>query len=281
MIVAFGFTGVSTSLTVMSDVEVLDITTWSWTSYYVPSPGYPGNGDTHSISGGGNQYALPSTPSLAIVAGAVTGGLVVFVLIIVALYIFNFQQKQQRQSPPAAGTIHEDDSTILPTTWDPFAPITPSTATPPVSPVSSAPTPLTINPHQQQRKRTNSLLPSPWKDYQPSHWAIKRASTTTGVSPQMVSLSKPDEPGGAENTAIIRRAVTTPPHIYTTPQIKPNGTVSGEKQQQEDEKHLENVITADSDDDDGFDRQEFILHSGEISSDQTTMGPLEDEHTPL
>jgi hypothetical protein len=290
MIVAFGFTGVSTSLTVMSDVEVLDITTWSWTSYYVPSPGYPGNGDTHGISGGGNQNALPGTPSLAIVAGAVTGGLVVFILIIVALYIFNFQQKQQRQSPPVDGTIHEDDSTILPTPWDPFAPVSPSTATPtpPVSPVSSAPTPLTINSQQQQqqqqrRKRTSSLLPSPWKDYQPSHWTIKRASTTTRFSPPVVSLSKPDEPGGVEKTAIIRRAVTTPPHIYTTPQIKPNGTVSDGKQQQEDEKHLENEITADDDDDDddGFDRQEFILHSGEISSDQTTMGPLEDDHAPL
>ncbi|CEP14034.1 hypothetical protein [Parasitella parasitica] len=105
MIVAFGFTGVSTALTVMADIEVLDIITWSWTSVYTPSPGF-NTGGGGGI--GGKQNGIgdhsgnsngPSSPSIAIVAGAVTGGLVVFLLIIVAFYLLNnYQQKQRHQS---------------------------------------------------------------------------------------------------------------------------------------------------------------------------------------
>lgn len=100
MIVAFGFTGVSTALTVMSDIEVLDITTWSWTSVYTPSPGYNtgGSGASGKENGIGGRPGnnVPSSPSISIVAGAVTGGLVVFVLILVAFYFLNSHHQRQR-----------------------------------------------------------------------------------------------------------------------------------------------------------------------------------------
>ncbi|GAN05824.1 hypothetical protein MAM1_0102d05300 [Mucor ambiguus] len=108
MIVAFGFTGVSTALTVMADIEVLDVSTWSWTSVYIASPGYNTGGIGTKSNGGlggvgdanssGNSNG-PSSPSIAIVAGAVTGGLVVFLLILVAFYLLNnYHQKQRNQT---------------------------------------------------------------------------------------------------------------------------------------------------------------------------------------
>jgi hypothetical protein len=104
MIVAFGFTGVSTALTVLSDIEVLDTITWSWTSIYTPSSGYhTGNPNSGKPTGTGNTNQPsntngPSSPSIAIVAGAVTGGLVVLVLILVALYMINvYHRKKQRK----------------------------------------------------------------------------------------------------------------------------------------------------------------------------------------
>ncbi|KAI9278833.1 hypothetical protein BDA99DRAFT_16744 [Phascolomyces articulosus] len=99
MVVAFGFTGVSTALTVMSDIEVLDTITWNWASAYTPSNGY--SDGSNSNNGTDDQdktvEVMSSTPSVAIVAGAVTGVLVVFVLIIVALYMFNYHQQKQKQ----------------------------------------------------------------------------------------------------------------------------------------------------------------------------------------
>ncbi|KAI8096488.1 uncharacterized protein BX664DRAFT_60239 [Halteromyces radiatus] len=249
MIVAFGFTGVSTSLTVMSDVEVLDITTWSWTSYYVPSLGYPGNGDNHNIGGDGNQLTLSGTPSMAIVAGAVTGGLVVFVLIIVALYIFNFHQKE-RPSPTLQDGMESSnkDSSIPPmdhtTTCDPFTKL-------PKSVLSASP--LLSNNHL---KRNSSSLPSPWKDHSSSQWNVRRSTTTSGLTHHL-PISKPDEPANYDKYTIIRRVATQPLHhsLYM------------EKVQNQQNENSNN----DNDDDDGFDRQEFILHSGEISDQHTVV----------
>ncbi|ORZ17751.1 hypothetical protein BCR42DRAFT_412427 [Absidia repens] len=291
MIVAFGFTGVSTSLTVMSDIEVLDVTTWSWTSYYAPSPGYPGNGDGPSINGSGNQFILPGTPSMAIVAGAVTGGLVVFVLIIVALYIFNYQQKHRRHHSPPSTDDHDvvettshragDNASILSPTKkyaisdddDTFVCSAPSSPPP-------APT------------RHSSLLPSPWKDNTPSSdWRIRRAVTAFGslstnnssINKNVQPTSKPDEPMNINQTTAVKRAATT-----GTPSMRHHHCSSSymDKIQDEEENNgvrghnaIENASGStplhanngdDDDDDDGFDIQEFILHSGEISSEQQT-----------
>ncbi|KAF1796015.1 hypothetical protein FB192DRAFT_1437934 [Mucor lusitanicus] len=116
MIVAFGFTGVSTALTVMADIEVLDVITWSWTSVYTPSPGYNtggigtrpngGIGDTNA-SGNANG---PGSPSIAIVAGAVTGGLVVFLLILVAFYLLNNYHQRQRNQTKDGRARGDNDS---------------------------------------------------------------------------------------------------------------------------------------------------------------------------
>lgn len=98
MIVAFGFTGVSTALTVMADIEVLDIITWSWTSVYTPSNtlGNGTGGKQNRIGGQGDN--TPSSPSISIVAGAVTGGLVVFILILVAFYFLNSHHQKRRNN---------------------------------------------------------------------------------------------------------------------------------------------------------------------------------------
>lgn len=115
MIVAFGFTGVSTALTVMSDIEVLDIITWSWTSVYTPSPGYNTGGIGGKPNGiGGNDKSGnsngPSSPSIAIVAGAVTGGLVMFILILIAFYLLsNYHQKQRNQTKNDDEEENKDD----------------------------------------------------------------------------------------------------------------------------------------------------------------------------
>ena len=80
----------------MSDIEVLDTITWSWTSFYIPSNGY-GDGTNPNSGVGGrdkNVAVMSNTPSMAIVAGAVTGVLVVLVLIIVGLYLFNYHQRR-------------------------------------------------------------------------------------------------------------------------------------------------------------------------------------------
>ncbi|CAO3598164.1 unnamed protein product [Absidia cylindrospora] len=272
MIVAFGFTGVSTSLTVMSDVEVLDITTWGWTSYYIPSPGYPGNGNT---SGEENQPNLPGTPSMTIVAGAVTGGVIVFVLVIMTLYIFNFQQKQQERALPPLqrrdllnhddgddGDGDDDDSTIIPRTdhhhklSDPFTraifSTTPSSSTAATSPTLIDPFPSTpssstspfIATHQKRKIRSNSLLPSPWKDYQPTSTPNSDMITTTSLS-----INKPDEPCNLDERATM------------VPGSPTNCNSFGDKTQKN--------INGDDDDDGGFDRQEFILQSDEVSSDPT------------
>jgi hypothetical protein len=127
MIVAFGFTGVSTALTVMSDIEVLDTITWSWTAMYTPSSGYNTSIPNGSSGGGGvggenpteigagtngPNVNVPSSPSIAIVAGAVTGGLVVFVLILVAFYMINvYHQKKQRKL--GKNRFSDDSSSIM------------------------------------------------------------------------------------------------------------------------------------------------------------------------
>ncbi|ORZ17944.1 hypothetical protein BCR42DRAFT_412817 [Absidia repens] len=279
MIVAFGFTGVSTSLTVMSDVEVLDITTWSWTSYYIPSPGYPGNGET---PGGESQINLHGTPSMTIVAGAVTGGVIVFVLVIMTLYIFNFQQKQQERALPPLqrqdllnhddgddGDGDDDDSTIIPRTdqhhklSDPFTraifSTTPSSSIAATSPTlidpfpstpSSSTSPFTAT-HQRRKIRSNSLLPSPWKDYQPT--SIPNCDMiTTAIS---LPINKPDEPCNLDDKS------TFIPHPAMTPVSPTNFNSFGDKTQ--------NNVSGDDNDDGGFDRQEFILQADEISSDPT------------
>lgn len=117
MIVAFGFTGVSTALTVMADIEVLDVITWSWTSVYTPSPGYNtgGIGGKPNGGSGGETNASGSSngsgsPSIAIVAGAVTGGLVVFLLILVAFYLLNNHHQKQRNQTKDGHTRGDDDS---------------------------------------------------------------------------------------------------------------------------------------------------------------------------
>ncbi|KAI9355772.1 hypothetical protein BD770DRAFT_112381 [Pilaira anomala] len=120
MIVAFGFTGVLTALTVMSDIEVLDITTWSWTSVYTPSAGYNTGGGGHGldngIGGGNNRSAgnnnVPNSPSISIVAGAVTGGLVVFVLILVAFYFLNCHQKRRNNKSSGEFSEHSTFSNL-------------------------------------------------------------------------------------------------------------------------------------------------------------------------
>ncbi|KAG1472743.1 hypothetical protein G6F56_001352 [Rhizopus delemar] len=109
MIVAFGFTGVSTTLTVMSDIEVLDINTWSWTSVYTPTTIQKINKISNDDS------------SVAIIAGAVTGGVVVFLLVLVILYLLYLQRKppvEPRDPPNRSDTMVTSKTLVsLPSPW--------------------------------------------------------------------------------------------------------------------------------------------------------------------
>ncbi|CAO3675657.1 unnamed protein product [Rhizopus stolonifer] len=109
MIVAFGFTGVSTTLTVMSDIEVLDINTWSWTSVYTPT-----------IIQKINEISNDDS-SVAIIAGAVTGGVVVFLLVLVILYLLYLQRKppiEPKDTPNRSDTMGTSKTLVsLPSPW--------------------------------------------------------------------------------------------------------------------------------------------------------------------
>ncbi|KAG2234207.1 hypothetical protein INT48_006007 [Thamnidium elegans] len=243
MIVAFGFTGVSTALTVMSDIEVLDITTWSWTSVYTPSPGYNTGGS--GTSGKEN------------VAGAVTGGLVVFVLILVAFYFLNSHHQKQRNRR----NNKNDDFSPNNSSSDLSQPMHhrpsvnqhemveisfkgPVSATEPFEyyndqsrrPSAQTPHPLQVNtsglPTRSDTINTSTtvvtnassviLLPSPWSrviseddntktsssSSSSSDWMIRRAASTPTNHPmQSLSISKPDDKSYPATTANQIRSV--------------------------------------------------------------------------
>ena len=284
MVVAFGFTGedkkkesihrpmgmpgVSTALTVMSDIEVLDIITWSWTSTYTPSPSYAlDDGQNNGFGQGKTTAILPSTPSMAIVGGAVTGGLAMFVLIIVALYVFNYHQKKQRKkqriqqhhyrhpssdrnlqqhTPPHQSYMSGDTSDIRLYKDDDFWD-EPDGKVHPQRPIVQIRTDLI---------RAPPMLPSPWS----KQASFVRRAATTPVN--HTKVSKPDEP--SRSSALwVRRATTTAAtiSINTEPTIAgPSKSPSPKLSRPAQDQHSD-------EEEDGFDRQEFILRSDEMSSD--------------
>ncbi|CDH60217.1 hypothetical protein RO3G_09099 [Lichtheimia corymbifera JMRC:FSU:9682] len=234
MIVAFGFTGVSTALTVMSDIEVLDTVTWSWTSVYSPSSEY-GSGGSPNRGIGKTTAVMPSTPSMAIVAGAVTGVLVVLVFIIVALYMFNYHQQRRKKKHQQNLPEHHFPHDSLPPPADDIKETTTTTATTAIATPSNsnngggggntmvdlprAPTQLRIDPYyhhrhhhhhhqQQQQQQQHTILPSPWtptlrQSFPPasSEWAIRRAATTPHRYLHDHNISKPDEPSSMSSSS--------------------------------------------------------------------------------
>lgn len=232
MIVAFGFTGVSTALTVMADIEVLDITTWSWTSVYTPNAS--GSGGKPNRTGGQGDN-IPSSPSISIVAGAVTGGLVVFILILVAFYFLNSHHQKRRNNKSGnssssnlsmpvgesqrANRINSVSSHHVrhemmeitfkdrPSSTEPFEYQSrrPSAPTPhPLQINSSGPTRSdTINTSTTVVTNASSvvLLPSPWskkrsgqdKGLESSDWIIRRAASTPTHHP-MQSIASISKP---------------------------------------------------------------------------------------
>ncbi|KAI8143463.1 hypothetical protein BJV82DRAFT_94429 [Fennellomyces sp. T-0311] len=288
MVVAFGFTGVSTALTVMSDIEVLDTITWSWTSVYNPSNGF-GDG-SNPKNGIGDQSkttaVIPSTPSMAIVAGAVTGVLVVLVLIIVALYMFNYHHHRQKQKQDQMQE-HSRPRRRQPPHWlghgseDPFAtesdmdsPITKDTPVLVSVPeraehLDRAPTRLQIatRPEVIHYRRPSELphLPSPWtpairQSFPPasSEWMVRRAATAPHHFHRPY-LSKPDEPFASIPKLHIRRSATTP---RAASSVKPD---------------------LSEEEDSMFDQQEFVLRSTDddfpaFSQQQSEAEYTEGEH---
>lgn len=246
--------GVSTALTVMSDIEVLDTVTWSWTSVYSPSSEY-GSGGSPNRGIGKTTAVMPSTPSMAIVAGAVTGVLVVLVFIIVALYMFNYHQQRRKKKHQQALPQHHLPGDSLPPS-PPSPPVDDIKEQSPMVDLPRAPTQLRIDPyyhhrqhHQQQQQ--HAILPSPWtptlrQSFPPasSEWAIRRAATTPH---RYFSISKPDEPSSISSSSgaaaalprsQIRRAATTPHAASSKPDTS-------------------------EENDSLFDQQEFVLRSAD------------------
>ncbi|KAI9027359.1 hypothetical protein CLU79DRAFT_741537 [Phycomyces nitens] len=111
MIVAFGFTGVATALSVMSDVEVLDTNTWSWTSTYSPSFDFLANDPSHSNESNNTIQHSGNTPtSFGTITGAVISSLAVFLLLLTGIYMFNRHRKRRGSSRPG----HERDIPLYP-----------------------------------------------------------------------------------------------------------------------------------------------------------------------
>ncbi|KAG1464512.1 hypothetical protein G6F46_002569 [Rhizopus delemar] len=154
MVVAFGFTAVSNTLTVMSDIEVLDINTWSWTSVYTPAS------LIDEISEKKPKDDTSSSPSIAIIAGAVTGGVVVFILVLVAFYLLNLHQRNKRHSRTTSTTSFQTTSTSKYNT----NPINDSSK-PTRSDTIGTSTTLVAN----DSSSPATLLPSPWKEK--SEWS--------------------------------------------------------------------------------------------------------------
>jgi hypothetical protein len=285
MIVAFGFTGVSTSLTVMSDIEVLDITTWSWTSVYTPSIGYSGiggnNGDRSGAPDGGenelgsNQRRHePSSPSVAIIAGAVTGGLVVFVLILVTFYLINKYHKQKRQShghneKNANGSVFSSDDDTSEMTasvlhGQHFHDVLfkePRSSTEPFEYNSSRRPSAQTHPLQQLNPKrsdtigtSTTLVPSPWASTSLATSSVKRAASTPThchhypIQSISAAISKPDDKYYG-----VRRAVTL------------SESVSSNTNNSDGTERTKSIPLVQEEEDDGFDRQEFILRSDEVS----------------
>lgn len=234
----------------MSDIEVFDTITWSWTSTYIPSPGYAvGNGHDTGINGPDNTgTVISSTPSMAIVAGAITGVLVVLVLVIVALYMFHYHQKRQKVQEE-----QEDDD-------DPN-PVTPIKEPVPQRIITTTTTPAAAaaavySPHPP----SSSPIPSPWtpsvrQSFPPATADVRRAATMPYYYyPQYCFISKPDEEPIWNRHFVVRRAATTP-----------KAAASSNKQQ-----------AAATEDDEMFDQQEFILR---MTDDQASASQEEEQRT--
>lgn len=237
----------------LSDIEVLDINRWSWTSTYAPSGEYTTIGGPNVNFGdqGHSPDTLPSTPSMAIVAGAVTGVLVVFVLIVIAVYMFNYHQKRQRRSEQeavqrATETAHRErrrsssNSSSSSTTSEQSSVKEENARRGMPMPLGRAPTRLHVVTHSPI-PQPPPFLASPWKppvrqSFPPasSEWVVRRAAT----APQPYlrhTISKPDEPSAIR--LWVRRAATTP---RAASNLKPDSS---------------------EDDESVFDQQQFILRN--------------------
>lgn len=232
MIVAFGFTGVSTALTVMADIEVLDIITWSWTSVYTPNATGPG-GKPNRIGGQGDN--APSSPSISIVAGAVTGGLVVFILILVAFYFLSSHHQKRRNNKSGNSSLSNLSTPVTeshranrinsvishhvrhemmeitfkdrPSSTEPFEyqARRPSAPTPHPLQITGGPTrsdTITTSTTVVTNASSVVLLPSPWskvrksgqdKGVETSDWMIRRAASTPTHHP-MQSIASVSKP---------------------------------------------------------------------------------------
>lgn len=296
--------GVSTALTVMSDIEVLDITTWSWTSVYTPSPDYATGNTIENGTGidNGSMTVAPNMPSLAIVAGSITGVVVVLVLIIVALYMFNYHRRKQRRensspipaytqsqhSGPPAHAEAQSDHHRLCVGSDDDAVLLKQTMRQTDPPLTRAPTRLHVVPVQlyEQYEREHPLpsasLISPYilsppiarQSYPPAHSEVllRRAATTPvryyrngGYDDP---ISKPDEAHNIVPSPPLPSpsSVAVVRRAATTPRA-----ASSANSQQQRQRY-------DTMDEDGsiFDQQEFILRN----DDDSHITVIEDSDEP-
>ncbi|KAI9303231.1 hypothetical protein BJ944DRAFT_279159 [Cunninghamella echinulata] len=296
----------------MSDIEVLDITTWSWTSFYTPSQEYINFGETNSTNDNDNhnsnnvtkvdsdeQNALTSSNStiMMVVAGAIIGILAVFFIIIIILFIIKYRRRQKTKSSKnnqshqpqpqfqydKAYIIESPHPTLSNNTLTESLTTSPTSLTSPLSPFPISPQ-LPMQPMDHPtRKMSQASLPSPWEHHYHPHNCIYpsfhnhnynnkniyRAATTSGYRQQhQISsnitlheqpryISKPDEEGPYNiNHNNVKRAMT-----ITTPLQYSNNKNESINKSNMDKNH---ILTNDHDDI-SFDRQEFILHSEELS----------------
>ncbi|KAI8641498.1 hypothetical protein BD408DRAFT_403378 [Parasitella parasitica] len=298
MIVAFGFTGVSTALTVMADIEVLDIITWSWTSVYTPSPGF-NTGRNQSKSSDHDDECSDTSSS----------------------YTTAHQQHSSPRLPlpasihvslPSQHLQHKEKLEIKfrdpPSSTEPFEYCQSSSR----RPSNQVPHPLQINTSNLPTRSdtigtattANSsvlLVPSPWTPIQTKPY--KEHDQEVIPSPSSTTTFGFDVERGDSSSSttlpdwVIRRAASTPtPHHY---QQTPMQSIASNISKPDDKSYPPNQLRraatvceltnklssssiptlatkqplgadADAEDDDDdddalFDRQEFILQSNEVA----------------
>ncbi|KAG2177013.1 hypothetical protein INT43_007667 [Umbelopsis isabellina] len=103
MIVAFGFTGVSTSLSILSDIENLDVETWSWRSAYNTSEDLARKASNDVIANG---------PSTAVIMGAVGGLAGLFCILLLALHICNRRNRRKSHNDDDAESMGKETNSL-------------------------------------------------------------------------------------------------------------------------------------------------------------------------
>ncbi|KAL0082860.1 hypothetical protein J3Q64DRAFT_1750437 [Phycomyces blakesleeanus] len=291
----------------MSDIEVLDTNTWSWTSTYTPSLDFLASDPSHPNESNGSTAHGGNTPtSFGTITGAVISSLAVVLLIITAVYMF----KRHRKRRSLSQSDHERDIPLYPKqlldppvlennnhdnhNHDPLVVETHALSTGHTYSLSVGHRPLVFDRRKgfPFDKRMSLILDQPTAPPAPARPRGHRHSSSVGASPlgnrQGTLDTVPSSPQSAGGMASPWSAAPTlvPPAPFVSPVISSPWTLvrvdptmaylskpDEPLQPNQAEKDGLPPVAPMKPDEIMFDRQEFILESGDCS-------PVEQVHHP-